>query len=232
MKKIFEVFQPFLKKFNIQLKQTEMKTQRTIYHFIVDKSGSMSDCIPATINGYNEQVSMVKNMEAEFPEQDITIGLSTFNNQTEHKYFMQMSGMALKMNGQNYIPNGGTALYDAIGTSVEKLEEYRTVSSEQIPTTVVVVILTDGYENSSRFYNLSQIKSKIQSLESTGNWTFSFIGATLDAADVAEQMSIKRSNSFAFDKRNMESEVWDKLGDSMRSYSIKKRSGDDLSELF
>jgi hypothetical protein len=209
-----------------------MKTQRTIYHFIVDKSGSMSDCIPATINGYNEQVSMVKNMEAEFPEQDITIGLSTFNNQTEHKYFMQMSGMALKMNGQNYIPNGGTALYDAIGTSVEKLEEYRTVSSEQIPTTVVVVILTDGYENSSRFYNLSQIKSKIQSLESTGNWTFSFIGATLDAADVAEQMSIKRSNSFAFDKRNMESEVWDKLGDSMRSYSIKKRSGDDLSELF
>ena len=232
MKKIFEVFQPFLKKFNIQLKQTEMKTQRTIYHFIVDKSGSMSDCIPATINGYNEQVSMVKNMEAEFPEQDITIGLSTFNNQTEHKYFMQMSGMALKMNGQNYIPNGGTALYDAIGTSVEKLEEYRTVSSEQIPTTVVVVILTDGYENSSRFYNLSQIKSKIQSLESTGNWTFSFIGATLDAADVAEQMSIKRSNSFAFDKRNMESEVWDKLGDSMRSYSFKKRSGDDLSELF
>jgi hypothetical protein len=232
MKKIFEVFQPFLKKFNIQLKQTEMKTQRTIYHFIVDKSGSMSDCIPATINGYNEQVSMVKNMEAEFPEQDITIGLSTFNNQTEHKYFMQMSGMALKMNAQNYIPNGGTALFDAIGTSVEKLEEYRTVSSEQIPTTVVVVILTDGYENSSRFYNLSQIKSKIQSLESTGNWTFSFIGATLDAADVAEQMSIKRSNSFAFDKRNMESEVWDKLGDSMRSYSIKKRSGDDLSELF
>ena len=232
MKKIFEVFQPFLNKFNIQLKQTEMKTQRTIYHFIVDKSGSMSDCIPATINGYNEQVSMVKNMEAEFPEQDITIGLSTFNNQTEHKYFMQMSGMALKMNGQNYIPNGGTALYDAIGTSVEKLEEYRTVSSEQIPTTVVVVILTDGYENSSRFYNLSQIKSKIQSLESTGNWTFSFIGATLDAADVAEQMSIKRSNSFAFDKRNMESEVWDKLGDSMRSYSFKKRSGDDLSELF
>ena len=232
MKKIFEVFQPFHNKFNIQLKQTEMKTQRTIYHFIVDKSGSMSDCIPATINGYNEQVSMVKNMEAEFPEQDITIGLSTFNNQTEHKYFMQMSGMALKMNGQNYIPNGGTALYDAIGTSVEKLEEYRTVSSEQIPTTVVVVILTDGYENSSRFYNLSQIKSKIQSLESTGNWTFSFIGATLDAADVAEQMSIKRSNSFAFDKRNMESEVWDKLGDSMRSYSFKKRSGDDLSELF
>lgn len=232
MKKIFEVFQPFLYKFNIQLKQTEMKTQRTIYHFIVDKSGSMSDCISATINGYNEQVSMIKNLEAEFPEQDITIGLSTFNNQVEHKYFMQMSGMALQMNTQNYMPNGGTALYDAIGTSIEKLEEYRTVSSEQIPTTVIVVILTDGYENSSRFYNLSQVKSKIQSLESNGNWTFSFIGATLDAADVAERMSIKRSNSFAFDKSNMESEVWDKLGNSMRSYSNKKRMGDDLSELF
>lgn len=232
MKKIWNKFQMSLNKYNKQIKNTSMKTQRTIYHFIVDKSGSMSDCISATINGYNEQVSMIKNLEAEFPEQDITIGLSTFNNQVEHKYFMQMSGMALEMNTQNYRPNGGTALYDAIGTSIEKLEEYRTVSSEQIPTTVVVVILTDGYENSSRFYNLSQIKSKIQSLESTGNWTFSFIGATLDAADVAERMSIKRSNSIVFDKRNMGSEVWDKLGDSMRSYSNKKRMGDDLSELF
>ena len=209
-----------------------MKTQRTIYHFIVDKSGSMSDCIPATINGYNEQVSMIKNLEVEFPEQDITIGLSTFNNHVEHKYFMQMSGMALEMNTRNYMPNGGTALYDAIGTSIEKLEEYRTVSAEQLQTTVVVVILTDGYENGSRFYNLSQIKSKIQSLESTGNWTFSFIGATLDSADIAEQMSIKRSNSIVFDKRNMESQVWDKMSHSMRSYSNKKRMGDDLSELF
>jgi hypothetical protein len=232
MKKIFKAFQPFFNKFNIQLKQTEMKTQRTIYHFIVDKSGSMSDCIPATINGYNEQVSMIKNVEAEFPEQDITIGLSTFNNSVEHKYFMQMSGMALEMNTQNYRPNGGTALYDAIGTSIEKLEEYHTVSGEQLPTTVVVVILTDGYENASRIYNLSQIKSKIESLESTGNWTFSFIGATLDAADVAARMSIKRSNSFAFDKSNMESEVWNKMSNSMRSYSNKKRMGDDLSELF
>jgi hypothetical protein len=209
-----------------------MKTQRTIYHFIVDKSGSMSDCIPATINGYNEQVSMIKNVEVEFPEQDITIGLSTFNNQVDHKYFMQMSGMALEMNRRNYMPHGGTALYDAIGKSIEKLEEFRTISSEQIPTTVVAVILTDGYENTSKFYKLSDIKSKIQSLESTGNWTFSFIGATLDAADVAEQMSIKRSNSIVFDKRNMESQVWDKLGDSMRLYSLKKRMGDDLSDLF
>ena len=35
-----------------------MKTQKTIYHILVDKSGSMSDCIDQTINGFNEQIAV------------------------------------------------------------------------------------------------------------------------------------------------------------------------------
>ena len=37
-----------------------MKTQKTIYHILVDKSGSMSDCIDQTINGFNEQQILEK----------------------------------------------------------------------------------------------------------------------------------------------------------------------------
>jgi hypothetical protein len=66
----------------------------------------------------------------------------------------------------------------------------------EIPTTFVVVILTDGFENSSRNYTLEDIRTIITRLEATGNWTFSFIGATLYVVDIAEQMSIKRQNRF------------------------------------
>jgi len=64
-----------------------MKTRKTIYHLIVDKSGSMSDCIESTINGFNEQVNRIKHNELEFKEEEITMGLTTFNTFVDHHYF-------------------------------------------------------------------------------------------------------------------------------------------------
>ena len=73
---------------------------------------------------------------------------------------------------------------------------------------------------------------KISRLEATGKWTFSFLGATLDAVDIAEGMNIKRHNSVVFSKAGMTSEVWGNLSDSMDSYMNKKRRGGDLNDLF
>ena len=61
-----------------------MKKRKTIYHLIVDKSGSMSDCIDSTINGFNEQVNRIKLKGLEFEEEEITMGLTTFNNHIDH----------------------------------------------------------------------------------------------------------------------------------------------------
>jgi hypothetical protein len=66
-------------------------------------------------------------------------------------------------------------------------------------------------------------------MEASGKWTFSFIGATLDAIDVAAQMAIRAENSFSFQKSSMKDEVWDKLSGSMDRYMDKKRYGKDLS---
>ena len=132
---------------------------------------------------------------------------------------------------ENYVPTGSTALYDAIGQSVLHLEEAFARQAD-MPATFVIVVLTDGYENSSKLFNLQQIRSLIQRLEGTEKWTFSFIGATLDAVEVAQTMAIKAQNSYSFDKRSMKSEVWDKLSDSMNVYFNKKSRGENLSDLF
>jgi uncharacterized protein YegL len=208
-----------------------MKTQRTIYHLIVDRSGSMSDCIDATINGYNEQLSRIRSMQNEFPEQDIRVGLTMFDTTVQMQAVAQDLMNATRLSRQNYIPNGGTALYDAIGQTTLHLEEAYARQSD-LPTTFVVVVLTDGYENSSRLFNLQQIRSLIQRLEATEKWTFSFIGATLDAVEVAQTMAIKANNSYSFEKESMKAEVWDKLSDSMKVYFNKKSRGEKLSDLF
>ena len=209
-----------------------MKTQKTIYHIIVDKSGSMCDCIDQTINGFNEQINKIKELEIEFPEQLMTIGLTTFNTDVEHNYFMQPVETAYKMNNENYIPNGSTAMLDAMGHTMRKLSGLQESSNAEMPTTVVMIILTDGYENASREYTLKNVKQMIETREAMGTWTFSFLGATLDAVDVAEKMSIRRENSIAFSKAAMQNQVWDRLGNSMKDYYDKKRKGEDIRKLF
>ncbi len=209
-----------------------MKTQKTIYHILVDKSGSMSDCIDQTINGFNEQIAKIREMELEFPEQQMTIGLTTFNIRVSHLYYMKPVEHAYKMDERNYQPDGSTAMLDAMAETMKELSLLQQQSNEQIPTTVVMVILTDGYENASRRYTLKNVKEMVEEREASGTWTFSFLGATLDAVDVAEQMSIRRENSIAFQKRDMQGEVWDRLDNSMRGYYDKKRKGEDIRKLF
>lgn len=208
-----------------------MKTQRTIYHIIVDRSGSMASCKEATINGFNDQLSRIQNMEKEFPNQEILVGLTLFNDEVSHIKILQQASTMAKLNKENYLPDSTTALLDAIGQTTTLIEE-RHAKLPDIPTTCVIVILTDGHENSSKSYNLQQIRDLIQKLESTGKWTFSFIGATLDAVHVAEQMSIKAQNSYHFEKASMKEAVWDKLSLSIRDYVSKKEKGENPSTLF
>ena len=208
-----------------------MNRQRTIYHLIVDRSGSMNDCIDATINGFNEQIRRIRGMEAEFPDQDIRVGLTLFDHRIDLVRSMVRPADMQMLDRRNYEPDGSTALLDAIGQTVTQLQVWQRKNID-IDCTFVVVVLTDGHENSSQMFTLDKIRSLIRELESTGKWTFSFIGATLDATEVARQMAFKSQNSYAFNKASMKGEVWDKLSGSMHSYFKKKKAGKDLSDLF
>jgi hypothetical protein len=209
-----------------------MKKQKTIYHMILDKSGSMSDCIPNTLEGYNEQILKIRELEKKYPEQEICLGLTTFNHEICHLSFHRPPSTARLLNNENYRPDGTTALLDAIGLVIRQLEKDVEAQLSEFDTTVVVVILTDGHENASRQFRLSDISQMISRLEETGKWTFSFIGATLDAVHVAQSMAIKTQNSYTFDKAEMKGRVFENLSRSMDTYFDKKRKGGDLGKLF
>jgi uncharacterized protein YegL len=209
-----------------------MNKQQTIYHLIVDKSGSMTNCIEQTISGVNEQFQKVQELEKKFSEQEITIGLTTFHHEVHHHFFQSSPTAVRNLNTDTYKTDGTTALLDAIGMTITTIEKVIQQHNNQSNTTVVIVILTDGHENASQIFKLQDIKNMISRLEETGKWTFSFIGATMDAVDVAASMSIKKHNSFMFEKSNMKSGLFDKLGHSMDNYMSKKRSGGNLGDFF
>ena len=208
-----------------------MKSQKTIYHLIVDKSGSMYDSIPQTIEGYNEQVKKIISLEKEFPNQEITIGLTLFNHSVHTLYMGAGSKQATLLTKSNYRPEGNTALYDSIGVTVHQLENLLERSETVMPTTVAVIIITDGMENASGLFNLKMIQQTIMRLENTEKWTFSFLGAELQSLEAAKMMNFKNSNTKLFSKDKM-SETFDDLKDAMELYQFNKLHGQSLQNYF
>ncbi len=201
---------------------------KTFYHLLVDESGSMYDCKEQTINGLFEQRNKIIELANKFPEQEIRVGLTFFNSQVNPIFEQLTVQQMLEQTIHNYFPNGNTALYDAIGIGINSIDKHVNNPDD----TVVFIILTDGYENASRLFDLDQIRQLITSKEVSGKWTFSYLGATFDAIEMAEMMEIKRQNSIVFNKKSMGKDVWNRLSDSMDDYLIKKRSGDSLGDLY
>ena len=176
-----------------------VKNKKTYYQIILDKSGSMSDCIESTVNGFNEQMQMIKSLQSKFPEQEVLVSLTTFNQDVDFDVECSKPSALKEMISEQkrsswfneptdyvvYSPNGMTALYDAIGKSVTKIQDIAKKEIEKDEATVVVVIITDGHENSSTEFRYEQIQSMIKELEKSENWTFSYLSNTLNAVDDA-----------------------------------------------
>jgi hypothetical protein len=206
----------------------ENQKKKTYYQLILDRSGSMSDCIHPTVTGFNEQLQVLRSLEKRFEDQEISVGLTMFNHEVVQVFLSTSPHRMENMTLNNFIPDGTTALFDAVGETVLGLKSRIQHELDAGIATVVVVILTDGYENASKIFNLKGISTLIQELEATGKWTFSYIGATLDAVQVAQSMNIKTENSMSFEKSKMKN-IFKDVDDSIVEYMHKKSSGEDLS---
>ena len=189
-----------------------MKKSKTFYHIILDQSGSMSDCINQTLNGLANQRKEILAIANEFPEQEIRVGLTVFDHNINIKYRNLSVTELSKMDGFEYRPNGQTALLDAIGISVADTQ--RLMGNED---SAVMIILTDGYENASKEYTHEKIKNLIQAKEATEKWSFTYLGATLDAVEIAKSMTIKEENSFSFEKKNMNKDAFGRSTMALKS---------------
>lgn len=209
-----------------------MNKQKTLYHLVVDKSGSMADCLEQTIEGFNAQLARIRSLSVEFPDQEVSVGLTLFDDGVECLYSGKSPERCPDLNGETYVPGGSTALLDAIGMTIQRLEGAKAEAERTSPATVVMVIITDGHENASRMHNFKEVSDRIAALQETGQWTFTYLGATLDAAQVGESLKIDQRNNRFFSKERIGREVFDEVSDSMRHYMLKKRKGEDLKDFY
>ena len=198
-----------------------MKNTKTYYHLILDKSGSMTNIVEQTIEGVNQQIMRIKEVAGRYPDQELYTSLTFFNHGISRIWNRMPSTQLQEISYADYRPAGTTALLDAMGLTIDEMHKSIGEEIEKDEASAVVVIFTDGYENASRLFTHSQVSSMIADLESTGKWTFSYIGATLDAVEIAITLNIKQKNAMHFsvnDSRRM----YNKLHSSLEKYISHK----------
>lgn len=144
---------------------------KTVIGIILDRSGSMSGRETDVIGGVNKFLSEQKKIKGQ-----CSLGMYRFD--TDFEAFRAPAPLAqvADLEPQEYVPRGGTALIDAVGKTIALLDES---IAESKAGKVIVLIFTDGEENSSREMTSDQVKALIAARQKK-NWTFLYFGANVD----------------------------------------------------
>ena len=185
--------------------------QITLVNFILDGSGSMGTCYNDTLGSFNTYVETLKKDEGNYH-----FSLTIFNYKSNIIYTNKKIEDVPVLDKTVYIPSGGTALFDSIGSTVTAVDE--SLAKKKTKNKVLVIILTDGEENCSKEYNKTKITEVIKEHESRGNWTFVYLGANQDAFTVGTSMGFAGSNTMSYNVDAIGSTIIDLAGNTA-SYS-------------
>lgn len=185
----------------------------TFVNIILDESGSMGSVESDVISGYNEYIKKLKKAK------DTRVTLTKFNTVVDIVYSDLKVKEVENLDRTSYSPNGFTALYDAIGQTVKKIEDKLKKDDKAL-----VVIFTDGMDNVSKEYTKADIVRIIDTKQLSGKWTFVYLGADQNAWLVSESLGITKGNTVSFDKANIKT-VMNRTADISVSYSTSRGGG-------
>ena len=166
-----------------------MKT-RIFNLIIIDESGSMQSIKKAAIDSVNETIQTIRSAQKKHEEQEHYVSLVTFNDDVKTVYECVPVDEIKELTAETYQPDCCTALYDAMGISLNALRK-KVAEDDK----VLVTVVTDGYENASKEYSGKAIKALVDELKTKG-WVFAYIGANQDVEAVASSLSITNTLSF------------------------------------
>lgn len=164
---------------------------KTMICLILDRSGSMQGRETDVIGGVNSFIEEQKKL----PD-PASIAFVRFDTQATER-FREMGPLEKvePLTASDYVPRGGTPLLDAVGMTITKLDDDWKVEK---PERCIVVIVTDGQENSSHEYTKAKVQALIKARQDSGMWAFIYLGANVDAFAEAGSLGIAAANTAGY----------------------------------
>lgn len=159
--------------------------------FLLDRSGSMQSIKTDIEGGFDAFIADQLRNPGE-----CTVTLAQFDNVYDVVYTRTPLRDVPPLDLQ---PRGSTALLDAIGRLVTDMgAEFAALPESQRPGTVIVAIMTDGMENSSREWTHAAVKALIEQQTKQYDWQFLYMGADQDAIEVGSSIGIDRERAVTY----------------------------------
>jgi len=211
------------------------ENEKRIYNLVIlDESGSMDSIRQQSLDGVNEVISGIRRAQEQHPDDNQRFSLVTFDsgyghNRPDVRPIVNSSKIedVKDLTLSQYRPYGCTPLYDAIGFSVTSLAKLVKDGDN-----VLVTVITDGYENDSKYYNASSVKELVDSLSGRG-WVFTYIGANQDSEKEASSIGISSTLDFEASARGA-GIMFDRMSSSYAEHykqvRLSRKTGKSIDE--
>lgn len=159
--------------------------------FVLDRSGSMISMWDEAIDGFNRFLASQRTSPV-----FTRLTLVQFNNMVAPIYSGIPAQEAMDLNRETYYPGGSTALYDALGLTIDMTSlRLKAFSRKEQPDSVIFGILTDGQENASREFTRKQVMDKIDHYTQNEGWEFVFLAVGPDAFQGSQSLGFTQVNN-------------------------------------
>jgi uncharacterized protein YegL len=164
---------------------------KTMICLILDRSGSMAGREKDVIGGVNTFIDEQKKL----PD-PASMAFVRFDTESIERFrAMQPLEECEHLKVDDFLPRGGTPLLDAVGGTITALDA--DWKSEK-PDRAIVIIVTDGEENSSKEFTKEKIQAMIKARQDSGLWAFIYLGANVDAFHEAGRLGVAASNTAGY----------------------------------
>jgi hypothetical protein len=181
---------------------------------LLDRSSSMTPLATAAVTGFNALLTEQKKLQT-----PTRFSLALFSDEVQVLHDGVPISEVAGIEQASYQPCGNTALYDAIGTAIERIGDRIDLSPHAFR--VLIAILTDGNENCSTRFNKQEIFNQIAYRRNACDWQFLFLGVGGDTMPTGLSLGIQRSNiiEFGADEAGL-SKVLLALSNAVRAYQL------------
>lgn len=181
-----------------RVNRARLELLKTRIAIVLDRSSSMNQMRAEARDVFNKQVETIRQGQAGV---DTKVSLVTFSTGVDNPTIWNRPVSEIRPLGENdYQPDGMTALYDAIGSTIDKLQELPEAENEH--TSFLLIIITDGGENNSHKYKPTEVASKLKELQETDRWTITYLGSNQDLTEVKESLGLHAANMLSYDSHS------------------------------